>query len=124
MAKYERFEDMPVWNDGKNLAVEIHRLTHQDPWNGYHSLRNQMCRSSLSIPSNIAEGFERGTTRELRQFLYVARGSNGELRTQIEVAFEIDLLKQTTYQSLLERTRSVSRQLTGFISSLTRRVQK
>jgi len=81
--KYQRFEDLPVWKAAIDLAVQIFMLTGKQEFRGCGDLKNQMERSSLSISNNIAEGFERGTTQELLTFLYIARGSAGELRSML-----------------------------------------
>lgn len=78
--KYSRFEELPVWKDAIELAVRVYRLTTQNSFKGY-SLKDQLERAAVSISNNIAEGFERGTTQELLTFLYIARGSCGEVRS-------------------------------------------
>ena len=67
--KYERFEQLPVWNDAIALAVQIYALTADEAFEGQGSLRDQLQRATVSISNNIAEGFERGTTQELLTFL-------------------------------------------------------
>jgi four helix bundle protein len=79
--KYNRFEELPVWNAAINLAVKTHTITSKPAFKGHFSLRDQMERAAVSVSSNIAEGFERGTTQELLTFLYIARGSAGEVRS-------------------------------------------
>ncbi|MHB9020109.1 MAG: four helix bundle protein, partial [Minisyncoccota bacterium] len=76
--KFERFEDLPVWKDGVRLTVEVFKLTEDKRFRFKGDIANQLQRAALSVPSNIAEGFERGTTQELITFLYYARGSAGE----------------------------------------------
>ncbi len=81
--KYERFEDLPVWKAAIDLAVRIYALTKDKFFSRPGDLRNQLRRASLSISNNIAEGFERGTTAGLLAFLYIARGSAGEVRSML-----------------------------------------
>jgi four helix bundle protein len=81
--KYERFEDLPVWRAAINLAIETYALTGRPLFSGHFSLRDQIQRAAVSISNNIAEGFERGTTPELLTFLYIARGSAGEVRSML-----------------------------------------
>ena len=81
--KYERFEQLPVWQAAIELAKRIYGLTHQRELRGHGSLRDQIERAAVSISNNIAEGFERGTTQELLTFLYIARGSAGEVRSML-----------------------------------------
>jgi len=81
--KYQRFEDLPVWRAAIDLAVSVYALTAKLNFKGHSDLRDQMERSSVSISNNIAEGFERGTTQELLTFIYIARGSAGELGSML-----------------------------------------
>lgn len=78
---YKRFEDLPVWKAAISLAVEVYQLTSHRWYAGKADVRNQMRRAALSVSNNIAEGFERGTTNEILTFLYIARGSAGEVRS-------------------------------------------
>lgn len=81
--KYERFEQLPVWQAAIDLARRVYGLMAKREFRGRHSLRDQMERAAVSISNNIAEGFERGTTQELLTFLYIARGSAGEVRSMV-----------------------------------------
>ena len=80
---YERFEDLPVWQQAIKLAEEVYDLTEEQDFKCSSSLRDQLERAALSVSNNIAEGFERGTTKELLAFLYIARGSAGEVRSML-----------------------------------------
>ena len=77
---YERFDDLPVWQEAMRLAHGVYDLTENPRFKISFSLRDQIKRSSMSVSDNIAEGFERGTTSELLAFIYIARGSAGETR--------------------------------------------
>jgi four helix bundle protein len=81
--KYDRFEQLPVWQTEIKLATQIYSLTKQPPFRRQRSLRDQIERAAVSVSNNIAEGFERGTTQELLTFLYIARGSAGEVRSML-----------------------------------------
>ena len=87
--KIEKFEDLNVWREGMELTVEIYKLLKdcQD-----FSLRDQMQRSAVSIPSNIAEGYERNSNKDFIRFLYIAKLSSGELRTQLYISQKIGLI--------------------------------
>ena len=78
---YSRFEELPVWQEAIKLVDKVYDLTESKAWPGSYSLRDQLERAALSVSNNIAEGFERGTTNELLAFLYIARGSAGEVRS-------------------------------------------
>ena len=79
--KYNRFEELPVWQDAIELAVRIFELTARPQFKGYYSLKDQLERAGVSVSNNIAEGFERGTTQETLTFLYISKGSAGETRS-------------------------------------------
>ena len=81
--KYERFEQLPVWQAAIELARRIYRLTKRPPLRRERNLRDQIERAAVSISNNIAEGFERGTTEELLTFLYIARGSAAKVRSML-----------------------------------------
>ena len=83
MATYKRFEDLPVWQKSADLAARMFSWTKNPAFRGEGDLKNQIQRATLSISNNIAEGFERGSTTELIHFLYIARGSAGEVRSML-----------------------------------------
>jgi len=86
---YERFEDLPVWRASIQLGVQLFALTSRADFAGHSGLRDQIERAAVSISNNIAEGFERGTTQELLTFLYIARGSAGEVRSMLCLMCEL-----------------------------------
>jgi four helix bundle protein len=81
--RYNRFEELPVWQAAIKLGVETYTLTSDGSFKGQHSLRDQIERAAVSVSNNVAEGFERGTNNELLTFLYIARGSAGEVRSML-----------------------------------------
>ena len=83
--KYSRFEELPVWNAAIELALRVYKLTQGRSFLRQRSLRDQLERATVSISNNIAEGFERGTTQELLTFIYIARGSAGEVRSMLSL---------------------------------------
>ncbi|MEJ2685452.1 MAG: four helix bundle protein [Candidatus Sulfobium sp.] len=85
----KRFEDLEVWKSSYKLAVEIYKRFSNCKDYG---LKDQITRSSVSVPSNIAEGFERNSNKEFIRYLYIAKGSCGELRTQLHIAQGLDIL--------------------------------
>jgi four helix bundle protein len=117
---YKRFEDLPVWQKAMELAEQVYDLTEAPNLKCSYSLRDQMERAALSVSNNIAEGFERGTTRELLAFIYVARGSAGEVRSMLcfmerRRAFQ-DFKSQISNLKLTAE--GCSRQLRGWAGSL------
>lgn len=120
MATYRRFEDLPVWNKAADLAATIFEFTAIPEFRGKGDLANQLQRATLSISNNVAEGFERGTTKELLQFLYIARGSCGECRSMLAVMDRMDAFGNfnSEISNLKSDFENVSRQLGGWASSL------
>src|SRR5687767_12418017 len=80
---YERFENVPVWQTAAELYEAVEILLENDTFHASRGFRDQLDRAALSVSNNIAEGFERGTTNELLAFLYIARGSAGEVRSML-----------------------------------------
>jgi four helix bundle protein len=118
--KYTRFEELPVWNSAIDLAVQTYNFTSQPAFKGQFSLRDQIERASVSISSNIAEGFERGTTQELLTFLYIARGSAGEVRSLLCLLERLPAFGdlKSEISDLKSVAESISRQLRGWADSL------
>lgn len=116
--RVERFEDLEVWKVARRLANEIYRLTRNNAFVKDRGLTDQMRRASVSISSNIAEGFERGSNAELSQFLFIAKGSSGELRSQLYMALDRGFITQAEFNTATELALSVSQQLGGLIKYL------
>lgn len=118
--KYKNFEDVPVWKAGVDLTVKVFEVTENSAFRGRGDIANQIQRASLSVSNNIAEGFERGTTSELIQFLYYAKGSAGEVRSICHVLERMKHFEHLKSQiaDLKSLARSISRQLGGWVFSL------
>jgi len=112
--KIKSFEDLEIWQESTALAVEIFKLL-KDCKN--YGLRDQMQRASVSVPSNIAEGFERNSNKEYIQYLYIAKGSCGELRTQLFIAQETGILDREVSQRLIERAKRISSKIFKLIQT-------
>ena len=95
--KIERFEDIISWQKSKDLSVSIYKIFKSDTDFGF---RNQIERSSVSVMNNIAEGFERQTNNEFRQFLYIAKGSCGEVRSMLYLAKDLDKITIENFKKL------------------------
>lgn len=120
MATVNRFEDLTVWNAATDLAVSIFKLTEAASFRFKGDLVNQLRRAALSVANNIAEGFERGTTSELLTFLYISRGSAGEVRSMLRFALRLGEMTDCTreLESLARTSESVSRLLFKWIETL------
>ena len=118
--KYRQFEDLPVWKDSAELAVRMYEFTTADQFRRHPGLRDQLERAALSMSNNIAEGFERGSTNELLAFLYISRGSAGEVRSMLKVLLKWNDFNNLKSQisDLIKYSEKISRQLYGWIESL------
>jgi four helix bundle protein len=118
--RYERFEQLPAWCAAIGLAVGTYKLTSERAFLKQRSLRDQLERAAVSVSNNIAEGFERGTTQELLTFLYIARGSAGEVRSMLCLLERLPTFGDFKFQisNLKSLAEGVSRQLRGWADSL------
>jgi four helix bundle protein len=118
--RYTRFEGLPVWNSAIELAVHVYDLTDRIQFRRRHSLRDQLERAAVSVSNNIAEGFERGTNNELLSFLYIARGSAGEVRSMLCLMERVPALRELgpPIRPLKAKAESCSRQLKAWAQSL------
>src|SRR6266446_10473020 len=102
---YQSFEDLEVWQRACRLAVEI--FTNFRACKEF-TLKDQICRAALSVPSNIAEGSERGSLKDFAHFLNISKGSCGELRTQLYIARKLELLTKTSFDQLITEAKELS----------------
>ena len=120
MATVKQFEDLGVWQDARALVKDIYATSKQRDFYRDIGLREQIRRAATSTMSNIAEGFERGTTNELLAFLYIARGSAGEVRSMMRVLETWNIFGNYRSQisNFTTQCEKISRQLYGWIESL------
>lgn len=118
--RYERFEHLPVWSAAIDLSLKTYALTAEATFKGHAGLRDQIERAALSVSNNIAEGFERGTNNELLTFLYIARGSAGEVRSMLCLLERLPAF--TNFKSEISNLKllaeGISRQLRGWADSV------
>ena len=112
------FEDLLVWQKGIALVKDIYIATDMGPLQKDFGLRDQLRRAAVSIPTNVAEGFERSFHKEYLHFLNIAKGSAGELRSLLRVALEIGYLKVSQYDALKAATLELSSYLSNQMRSL------
>ena len=124
MGKIKKFEDIEAWKRARELTKTIYELTDKGLLARDFGLRDQLRRSSLSIMANIAEGFERGGDKEFRQFLAIAKGSVGELKAQLYVALDADLITSERFSSLSALADETSRLIAGFMRYLKQSVHQ
>jgi len=113
--KAERFEDIIVWQKSKSFAVSIYK-TFEDSRD--FSFRDQIQRATISIMNNIAEGFERKTNNDFKHFLFIAKGSCGEVRSMLHLAKETYKINEQTFNDLYNSSLEISKMLSGFIKKL------
>ena len=116
--KYNRFEDLPVWQKARELSKEVFQLTEENPFAKDFRFRDQIRASAGSVADNVAEGFERSGNKEFIQFLYIAKGSCGETRSQCYRAFDNNYISDQTLEALLNKTLEISTEISHFIKYL------
>jgi len=118
MAKVEVFEDLEIWKEAKELNKNVYTLTLKEKLSKDFRFRDQIRASAGSIMDNIAEGFERGGNKEFVQFLFIAKGSCGETRSQAHRALDFEYITTTEHEQLLERTIQLSKKISSLINYL------
>ncbi|WP_016959304.1 four helix bundle protein, partial [Enterovibrio norvegicus] len=111
---FVNFEKLDVWKRASRLCADVYIETKSLKDYGF---RDQLTRSALSVPSNIAEGMTRSSDKEKRRFLEIARSSMAEARTQIYIGIEIDYLKREIAKNWVEETKQISAMISGLINS-------
>lgn len=113
--KINNFEDIIAWQKGKELSILIYKIFKN---NRDFSFKDQVQRASISICNNIAEGFERRSNKEFKHFLYIAKGSCGEVRSMLYLALELNYISKQDYKSMNDLSLDISKLLSGFIKTL------
>ena len=111
--KISRFEDLVAWQKARELARDIYRVTDEGRFGKDFALRDQIRRASVSVLSNLAEGFDRASRSEFHQFLVIAKGSCAEVRSQLYIAVDAGYLSEQVFEGLLGQTEEVSRIIGG-----------
>ncbi len=114
-----KFEDMEIWKRSARLSAELYKSFADCKDFGF---RDQITRSGLSVPSNIAEGSERGSKKDFIRFLQYAKGSCGELRTQIYIGIDIGYIESIQGKAWINETREISAMLVGFSKSIEKQL--
>jgi len=105
------FKELLVWQKSKDLAVQVYKISEKGALEKDYGLRDQIRRSAVSIPSNIAEGDERNTDKESVRFFYIAKGSLAELRTQIQIAFETGYINKEIYDDIDSKCKELGKMI-------------
>lgn len=109
------FRQLESWKEARALAIAVYKQTDQEPLRRSWGLCDQIQRAAVSIPSNIAEGEDRGTNKDSLRFLYISKGSLAELRTQLDIARATGRLTESDYLTLESKADHVGRLLGGMI---------
>jgi four helix bundle protein len=118
MATLLRFEDVEAWQKARELTKEIYACSGNGDFSKDFGLRDQIRRASVSIMANIAEGFDRGGTKELSNFLSIAKGSVGEVEAQLYVALDQEYISNEQFENLFAMTSSTKKLISGFMNYL------
>ena len=121
---FKTFEDLEVWKLSRELANDIYSITSKDLFKKDFELKNQIRSASISILSNIAEGFERDSTKEFVRFLNISKGSAGEVRAQLYIALDQKYISSSEFQNLINQVTAISKSLKGFINYLKTKTVK
>ncbi len=116
--KIRNFRDLDVWKMGKEIVLDVYRATEAFPKAEFYGLAAQMRKASVSIPSNVAEGFNRFHNKEYRQFLFIALGSCAELETQVELSLDLGYIEQRNRDFMVEKLDHESRMLRNLVKKL------
>jgi four helix bundle protein len=118
MASITSFEQIEAWKGSRELVNKVYEITRPQPFSNDWGLKDQIQRAAVSIMANIAEGYERGSNKEFIQFLFIARGSAGEVRSLLYVAYDQKYILEPVLNDMLSSLTSISKQIRGFISYL------
>jgi len=121
---FKKVEEIEAWKRACRLAVEIYRLCEIEPLAKDWGLRDQLRRAAVSIASNIAEGYERNSRAEFRRYLVIAKGSCGELKTQLYILKAIEKLPAADVEKLIKEVIEISLMIGGLASSISQKIDK
>lgn len=122
MGKGEAFEELVVWQKSMKLVMELYRNCQEGLLSKDWGLRDQMQRAAVSVPANIAEGYERDSKKELIHFLRIAKGSAGELRCLLRIASSLKYLDEEAANNLILNISEISRMLRAMANSVSQRL--
>ena len=118
MPTIKSFEELPVWKDARKFANKIYNLTKKFPKEENYGLTSQITRATVSIGSNIAEGFDRYSKKDFIRFLIIARGSISEVQNNLYIALDLKYINQNDFQETYALSKDLGKQINGFIKYL------
>ena len=113
-----RFKELEIWNSGKEIAIEIYKISNKFPMEEKYGISSQMQRAAVSVPSNIAEGSGRQYNKEFIQFLNLSKGSLYELMTQLEIVYELNYINESDFKGINEKCIILAKRINAMIKSL------
>lgn len=118
MGKFNSFEEINSWQKARQFNKRVYEITDNQNFKRDFDLVRQIRRASISISSNIAEGFERNTDKEYIHFLYIAKTSAGEVRSQLYLASDLNYIEKVEFEELFKNVSDISKLISGFIKYL------
>lgn len=124
MSSYQNFEDLPIWKEARRLALEVYHLTYKNEFSKDFALIGQIRRSAGSVMDNIAEGFERDGRLEFINFLSIAKGSAGEVRSQLHRAHDLSYIEEKKMEEVSNDYKVLASHIANFIKYLNKSENK
>ena len=118
MSIIKSFEELPMWKDARKFTNKIYNLTKKFPSREMYGLNSQITKAAVSIMSNIAEGFDRFSSREFIRFLVISRGSISEVQNDLYIALDLKYINQNEFQLVYDNAKNLGKQINGFIKYL------
>jgi four helix bundle protein len=118
LSTIKSFEDLPVWQDARKFTNKIYTLTNKFPKEELYGLISQIRRAAVSIMSNIAEGFDRRSDKELTNFLSIARGSSSEVQNDLYIALDLNYISQVEFNQFYQEAKKIAQQINGLMTYL------
>ena len=118
MPTVKSFEDLTVWQDAREFTNKIYMLTKKFPKEELYGLTSQIRRATVSIMSNIAEGFDRRSDKELTNFLSIARASSSEVQNDLYIALDLNYISQVEFNQLYQEAKKIAKQINGLMNYL------
>jgi len=118
LSTIKSFEDLPVWQDARKFTNKIYNLTNKFPKQEIYGLTSQIRRATVSIMSNIAEGFDRRSDKELSNFLSMARGSSSEVQNDLYIALDLKYISKEDFTIMYQEAKKIAKQINGLMTYL------
>jgi len=118
LSTIKSFEELPVWQDARKFTNKIYNLTDKFPKEELYGLTSQIRRASVSIMSNIAEGFDRRSDKELTNFLSMSRASSSEVQNDLYIALDLKYINQSEFNQLYQEAKKIAKQINGLMTYL------